>query len=245
MRVVVPFRQGMLFGRTYDAAREWGSVEFVELRNPDEPPSCHPTYLELVQQLWRDGEGFLILEHDVVPREGDLQGLVECPRYWCGFHYSFSGGYGNFGCSKIGQELIRATRDFYEPGARMGFLRLEESHLRECEDSGDRPMAQWERVHPALVVAAHRWDSHNWHCHGTVPHRATRHDPADRAELGDEHLRLNGASRPTDWRRTPHSPLMPPRTWNSEVIAAACHHAASVLAHATHPQGLTSDTWSN
>jgi len=43
MGLVVPYRKGMLFRRTYEAAQAWGNTEFVELRNRGEPVNDRPT----------------------------------------------------------------------------------------------------------------------------------------------------------------------------------------------------------
>jgi hypothetical protein len=200
--LIVPYRQGALFGRTYDAAQEWDrEVRFVALRNAEEPSTPNPTYFDLVNGLWREGVTFLILEHDVVPYAGALQELTHCPHYWCGFWYDPSGGYGNFGCSKIGSKLIAATKNFYEPGTRMGFLKLEETYRKS---NVPKKLPEWERVHPALAWYARRCGQ-EWHCHGKIAHRGTRHSPGGGHELGDEYLTLDGG-RPTA-ARTPHPPL--------------------------------------
>jgi hypothetical protein len=80
MSVVVPYRPGMLFARTYDAAKAWeGGCEFVRVRNADETPApdgYNPTYPELLADLW---------EQDVVPYEDALEARDPRPRDSCPF----------------------------------------------------------------------------------------------------------------------------------------------------------------
>ena len=114
MQVVVPYRPGMLFARTYDAAKAWeGGCRFVKLRNVDEksdPEHHNPTYPELLADIWEQGEDVILLEHDVVPYEQSITEIAYCREPWCG--YSYPGGpmtkiSCNLGCTKISTEFWR------------------------------------------------------------------------------------------------------------------------------------------
>ncbi len=40
-------------------------------------------YGKIVNHLWKQGEGFTIIEHDVVPWPGAVDGLERCTEPWC------------------------------------------------------------------------------------------------------------------------------------------------------------------
>ncbi len=60
-------------------------------------------YWGLLADLWAEGETFIIVEHDIVPTEADLQALAECPEGWCAAGYPFEdlGTYWGLGCTKF------------------------------------------------------------------------------------------------------------------------------------------------
>lgn len=47
-------------------------------------------YWHLISRHWRKGEGFVLLEHDVVPWPGAVALLAECPEDWCVHEYPYS-----------------------------------------------------------------------------------------------------------------------------------------------------------
>ena len=66
-------------------------------------------YTELLQKLWRVGETFAIVEHDIVPWRGALEQLDECPRDWCSFDYPFGGSmHAGLGCARFRDSLLAA-----------------------------------------------------------------------------------------------------------------------------------------
>lgn len=67
-------------------------------------------YGRMFAQLWAEGEDFAIVEHDIVPWPGALQGLCDCPRDYCGHYYQISGKLGGtLGCVKFGADLIESV----------------------------------------------------------------------------------------------------------------------------------------
>jgi hypothetical protein len=84
MRIVVPFVIGMLRDETAlalvsrDADVTWARIH----RHDGE------AYARLVEELWRDGEAFCIVEQDVVPTPAMLDGLEQCPEPWCSHCYA-------------------------------------------------------------------------------------------------------------------------------------------------------------
>ena len=47
-------------------------------------------YSRLLTSLWADGEGFTIVEHDVVPFPGAISGLEDCDQPWCVHWFPFA-----------------------------------------------------------------------------------------------------------------------------------------------------------
>jgi len=99
-RVVVPYTN--LRQETVDAVQAAGiCAEFVRLVD-----DTH--YSRLLLELWAAGETFVVIEHDVAPRPGDLQHLLRCPRPWCGFAYNISTQYAAcLGFTKFRGDFIR------------------------------------------------------------------------------------------------------------------------------------------
>lgn len=48
-------------------------------------------YGQQLARLWQEGEGFTLLEHDVIPWVGAIRQLEECDGCWCSFPYAKSG----------------------------------------------------------------------------------------------------------------------------------------------------------
>jgi hypothetical protein len=146
MKVVVPFRAGMLCRSTYEAAQAWeGGCEFYELRNSAEPVDASrywPTYPELMTDLWARGDGMLMLEHDTVPHEDSLTEMNECTMSWCAYAYSGGGSggsvdadctYGALGCCKIGLGLIAATWECFSGWGRRDDLKVFPRNWQRCD----------------------------------------------------------------------------------------------------------------
>lgn len=60
------------------------------------------SYWSLLAGLWRSGESFTIVEHDVIVEEDSIAGLDECPEQWCAFAVRYgSGQHVGLGCVKF------------------------------------------------------------------------------------------------------------------------------------------------
>lgn len=70
-------------------------------------------YGELLSYLWKYGEGFILLEHDVVPFPGAMDKLEECDEDWCVHKYPPAPNklYYSLGCIKVSSKLIEQTSD--------------------------------------------------------------------------------------------------------------------------------------
>lgn len=83
MRVVVPFVRSMLQPETEAALGQTGRpVEWVSVH-----PDHQGRYAQLVEDLWKDGEAFCLVEQDVVPTPAMLDGLEACDGPWCSHCY--------------------------------------------------------------------------------------------------------------------------------------------------------------
>jgi hypothetical protein len=76
-------------------------------------------YPDYFAQRWREGEGFVNCEQDVVPWPGAVEELMHCPENWCGNAYQagqvYTGGRCYFGLVKFSSSFIAATPGIWEP----------------------------------------------------------------------------------------------------------------------------------
>jgi hypothetical protein len=75
-------------------------------------------YWRMMCEVWADGEGFLVVEHDVVCRPDILVQIEACPEPWCAFpyddmcHWECMEAWSNtLGCTRFATELVRAVPD--------------------------------------------------------------------------------------------------------------------------------------
>lgn len=70
-------------------------------------------YGTLLSMLWEIGEGFILIEHDVVPFPGAISALKECDHDWCVHKYPPAPKklYYALGCMKVSDSLIDKTRE--------------------------------------------------------------------------------------------------------------------------------------
>ena len=68
-------------------------------------------YHELFIRLWADGDGFVVVEHDVVVPRGAIRSLERCREPWCGVPYPSHNGYleGALGCTRFSTSLVRSV----------------------------------------------------------------------------------------------------------------------------------------
>jgi hypothetical protein len=118
MRVVVP-------------ALTLDNVAVRCLRSEGIEPEVHVldhdlAYAQLMVELWRDGESFVLVEDDIAPWPGAIGQLCDCTHYWCGFHYTLPGRWdpddegpykslwGTSGCIKVTDDVLRAAPSLYK-----------------------------------------------------------------------------------------------------------------------------------
>ena len=77
-------------------------------------------YGELLAELWSEGGGLVVVEHDVAPWAGALTQLADCEADWCQFRYPKDGGalVRGLGCTKFSARLMVEYPDL--PSAWLG-----------------------------------------------------------------------------------------------------------------------------
>lgn len=71
-------------------------------------------YGRVFTEWWQRGQGFLLVEHDIVPWPGAMRQLDECRQEWCAFEYPNgmiveeprSGWCASLGCMKFSTMLV-------------------------------------------------------------------------------------------------------------------------------------------
>lgn len=132
--VIVPYVPGMLhdeaaaLGRPVDVSRsEWD-------------------YWELVRQLWRGGQTFVLVEQDMAPSRAQVDNLFWCPERWCVHDYRVQQGTGadiapwvGMGVVKWSVELMAQEPDLVENISQTTWSRLDETLGRALLAHGYAP----------------------------------------------------------------------------------------------------------
>jgi hypothetical protein len=64
-------------------------------------------YARLFTRLWRRGQTFVLVEHDILPPAGFPESLLDCPEPYCGHYYRLGRRLGGtLGCVKFAADLI-------------------------------------------------------------------------------------------------------------------------------------------
>ncbi len=66
-------------------------------------------YYNLLADLWRAGETFVVIEHDIVVYPGAIGAMLDCDHGWCGTVYPYRAAeIACLGCTKFSAEFIAA-----------------------------------------------------------------------------------------------------------------------------------------
>lgn len=71
-------------------------------------------------ELWRQGEGFILVEHDIAPWPTAIKSMIDCSFEWCTFAYPMNEGAGyevlgkSLGCTKFGDHLLQRFPDLWK-----------------------------------------------------------------------------------------------------------------------------------
>lgn len=78
MRVVCAYAPARLRRGTIDALVDQSpSCEFVDVSGAQD------AYWSLFRDLWRAGEDFMLVEHDILIAPGTVEAFTRCPEPWC------------------------------------------------------------------------------------------------------------------------------------------------------------------
>lgn len=86
--VVVPYIDGMLRDETTAAVMAWGGSYTFEQLDRTDPHA----YAKALVSWWEFGLDLVVVEQDIVPAPGMIQGLLACPQPWCGHAYHVGEG---------------------------------------------------------------------------------------------------------------------------------------------------------
>ncbi len=79
-------------------------------------------YHEALSAEWRQGRGFINVEHDIVPWPGALRELWDCSEPWCVFTYRVNAEYdGYLGCVRFSDALVRNEPDAMDAAGRLTY----------------------------------------------------------------------------------------------------------------------------
>lgn len=115
-------------------------------------------YGRLLEDEWATGEGFTILEHDVIPWPGALAALEECDQEWCGYDYPLGrrgmlGG--SLGCTRFSAALTSHHPEVPAAWRGCSWQRLDGKVIAAASSA-----TGMSYHHPHLPPVAHLQDLH-------------------------------------------------------------------------------------
>lgn len=110
----------------------------------DGPGEDNSRYYWLLQALWFRKEGMLTVEHDVVPYEGAIEGLLTCEQPWCAVPYQVGINIGTWlGLTKFAPEIMVAVPDAFDRMERTAFDSIDGQLLPYLRQKGYRTHVHW------------------------------------------------------------------------------------------------------
>lgn len=116
MKLVIPYTKLELATELYLLDKTVESFEFeVEYKDVS---SDHWAYTRVLEELWEQGESFVLMEHDIVPWPGAMSAIAKCHFPWCFYGYTPDTDYlGNraapFGLVKFSKDFIQRYYDVW------------------------------------------------------------------------------------------------------------------------------------
>lgn len=159
--VVVPYVYGMLRDETASAVMGWGGSYTFEQFAHDDPYA----YARAVIGWWDLGLDLVVIEHDIVPGPGMIEGLIDCTGVWCAHPYAIGSGrtVAGLGLTKISRHLTAR-----HPAA---------AHEALTVGSGPGGLVEWRSVDTYLRRKLNRL-GHAEHLHYPEPRHLHYEDQA-------------------------------------------------------------------
>lgn len=121
-------------------------------------------YVEAFQGWWREGDSFLVVEHDIAFTPADFVDILTCPCSWCVFPYHYWGKTvaTGLGFTRFRDTLIERRPHLADQIATYGEVRprrtqwwqLDQAVYRYLTILGERP-----HIHPRQVTHHHTFPS--------------------------------------------------------------------------------------
>lgn len=145
LRLVVPYTD--LRPETYRATKDWPGVEYVYVGGDDYE------YGRLLRELWRDGQSFLLCEHDMNPTREQLLSMLDCEHGYCSSPYAWTTTVGPaLGFTRFRDSFTATYPDAAEIACRIPSNYGEPGH--------------WKQLDVWLMAAVLRdWYGEQPHCH--------------------------------------------------------------------------------
>lgn len=157
----------------------------------------HDDYHRFLDGLWRAGDTFLLIEHDIEIHATVASELESCPEPWCVFEYAVSGGTmldASLGCTRFRSSLLQALPNF------MGDLPVRDWRRLDCEMAPRLHQAGYrQHVHYPPVKHHHRRETGMCDCqweHHDHSHHRDHAGPG--GSLGQGYSECDCANRPCD-----------------------------------------------
>ena len=133
-------------------------------------------YWDLLSGLWKAGETFVIVEHDIVIHPDTIDDLLDCDAPWCAATYPYLDGmYPGLGCMKFDEKLMARLPDLLDQVATFNYPGHGPKHYCTLDAAIQRNLwssGLWACVNHKSVGHMHRWPGH-----GCVPVPEGKVDP--------------------------------------------------------------------
>lgn len=149
--IVVPYTlQGMRL-ETQDAVMSWGGPYTFHILAAGDPYA----YARAFMDWWETHLDLVVVEHDIVPAPGMIEGLLTCPEPWCGHAYHV--GQGRY---TTGLGLCKISRSVMDTHPGLGMLAMRDHRGRVAR-------IEWPGVNEALDRQMIRY-GYRMHVHDPV-----------------------------------------------------------------------------
>lgn len=166
MRVIVPYANvAPYILRPETIERMTGIAEFIDT-------SQSGAYWDTIVRLWREqsqrGQGFCLVEHDMVPELQQLAELDNCTSDWCGIPFPENYMNGACGCCRYSAELVERLPDIPDAMEEIALTHLSSEHTKILlADGHPMPHHHYSIVTGMLDRAL---NNEGVHCHAHKDH---------------------------------------------------------------------------